>query len=74
MVLTSPSYFRKEGFKSTTGNIDAGLILWLYKPTPNECLDVAMVGMSETNEKGIRIFNPTCQWCICLNEGVKRII
>lgn len=70
-----PSYFRKKGFRSTTGNIDAGLILWLYKPSPNERLDIPMASMAEVNEKGVRIFfNPTCQWCIYLNEGVKRII
>jgi GNAT superfamily N-acetyltransferase len=70
-----PSYFRKKGFKSTIGNVDAGLTLWLFKPGSNECLDIPIVGMSEVNEKGVRIFfDPTCQWCIYLNEGVKRLI
>jgi len=70
-----PSYFRKKGFRSAAGSIDAGLILWLSGPSPSDCLDIPMVNMSVVDEKGVRIFyNPTCQWCIYINEGVKRIV
>jgi len=70
-----PSYFRKKGFRPIEGCVDAGLALWLSKPSLDEGLNIPRVEMPRVKEEGVKIFySPTCQWCIRLNENVKKLI
>jgi len=74
-AFRQPSYFRLKGFSQVEGNIDAGLVYWLNAEKHAESLGVRDTGPIEVTEKGVKIFyDPCCQWCIYINEGIKKLV
>jgi GNAT superfamily N-acetyltransferase/glutaredoxin len=74
-AFRQPSYFRLKGFSQTQGNVDAGLVYWLFKEKHGEYVSVSSSEPLKVEEKGVKIFyDPCCQWCIFINETTKNLV
>lgn len=74
-AFKQPSYFRLRGFSEIRGNLDAGLVNWLFEEEPSESLGISSYGPIQMTEQGIAIFyDPCCQYCIYINENIRKLV
>ena len=74
-AFKQPSYFRLKGFSEIRGNLDAGLVNWLFEEEPAESLGVSSYGPIQMTEQGVTTFyDPCCQYCVYFNESIRKLV
>lgn len=74
-AFKQPSYFRLKVFSEIRGNLDAGLVNWLFEEEPPESLGISGYGPIQMTEQGVTIFyDPCCRYCIYTNENIRKLV